>query len=210
MKAEDKPAFAELLVNALAFWKQDVSTFGLTVWWEACRAFDLEQVTKSLSAHAVCPDRGRFAPMPADIVRLLQGTAVDRSLLAWGKVSDAMGSVGAYDSVCFDDPAIHSAIVDMGGWPSLCRGSFDELSHTQRRFCELHRAYSARGGDEYSSYLVGVFESTNRLEGRLVKPPKLIGDPQKALRIMDGGLANGKTLVTTQVTPTLAFGGEAP
>jgi hypothetical protein len=52
-------------------------------------------------------------PKPADIVRNLQGTASDRSLIAWGKLLEAMRRVGAYRSVAFDDGAIHAAVEDM-------------------------------------------------------------------------------------------------
>ena len=43
MKPTDKPAFAQLLTDALAFYRQDVSTFALGVWWQACDGFDLDR-----------------------------------------------------------------------------------------------------------------------------------------------------------------------
>ena len=55
-----------------------------------------------------------------------------------------MQRVGAYRSVAFDDGAIHAAIEDMGGWPAVCRGKADELPFLQKRFTDLHRAYSSR------------------------------------------------------------------
>lgn len=195
MKAEDKPRFAQLLTDALAFWRQDVSTFAITVWWEACKPFEFEQVSKALSAHAVCPERGRFAPMPSDVVRVLQGTMVDRSLIAWGKLLDAMQRVGAYESVVFDDGAIHAAVEDMGGWTATCRSRAEELPHLQRRFCELHRAYSARPDVPYPPKLIGEAESQNRLAGKRVSAPKLVGDPIKAQKVMSLGVSGGKTAI---------------
>jgi hypothetical protein len=121
---------------------------------------------------------------------------VDRSLIAWGKLLDAMQRVGAYESVAFDDGAIHAAVVDMGGWTACCRSKAEDMPHMQRRFCELHRAYSARPDIPYPPRLVGEYESQNRAAGKRVAPPKLVGDPGKAQRVMTLGTDGGKTMIT--------------
>jgi hypothetical protein len=175
MSPTDRKAFAQLLSDAMAFYRQDVSDFTLGVWWEACKGFDLEQVSKALTAHALDPDRGQFAPKPADMVRVLAGTSTDRALLAWSAVHGAMSSAGAYASVDFRNAAIHAAIVDLGGWPMLCRSTLDELPHLQRRFCEAFRVYAKRPGEfEAPLYLAGDHEVENRAKGRAVAPPQLI------------------------------------
>lgn len=196
MKDQDKPEFARLLGDVMAFYRQDVSPFAATVWWQACAPFDLEQVRKALTRHAMDPDRGQFAPKPADIVRQLQGTTTDRALVAWGKVYEAMCSVGAYQSVAFDDPAIHAAVGDMGGWTTVCRMPLDELPHTQRRFCELHRAYTGRGEFAYPPVLIGQHEAENRSAGRRVAPPMLIGDAQRARAVIVNGADGPRQAVT--------------
>lgn len=146
MRNEDHPKFAALIADALGFWKQDISEFGLSVWWQGCKNYSLEDVSKALSQHATDPDRGQFAPKVADIVRILGGTKSDRSLLEWGRVHAAMSDVGAYQDVDFGDPSTHAAIRDMGGWPKLCRTETDQLSYLQHRFCELYKAYDGREG----------------------------------------------------------------
>jgi len=196
MKPTDRPAFAQLLTDALAFYRQDVSTFALGVWWAACEGFELEQVAKALTAHALDPDRGQFAPKPADLVRVLRGTSADRSLIAWGKVLDAMQRVGAYRSVVFDDGAIHAAISDMGGWPAVCRTLTDELPFTQKRFCDLHRAYSLRPDAAYPPQLLGDHALENRLNGHAADAPALVGDVARAREVERLGSAAGKTAIT--------------
>lgn len=161
MQAADKPAFKALLGDAMAFYRQDVSKFALSVWWAACERYDFEQVSKALTAHAMDPERGQFAPKPADIVRQLEGTQTDRSLIAWGQVLEAMRSVGAYASVDFGDRAIHAAITDMGGWPTLCRSQVDELPFLQRRFCDSYRAYMRRPDVQAPLRLAGAHEVEN-------------------------------------------------
>lgn len=144
MTEKDLERFEATLTSALAFWKQDLSEFALSVWWQACRAYSMEQVSKAFTQHAMDPERGRFAPMPADIVKALHGTQTDRSLLAWGQVLEAISACGMYGSPDFADRATVSAIVDIGGWPAVCQTSIDELPHLQRRFCASHRAYTSR------------------------------------------------------------------
>jgi hypothetical protein len=168
MTPRDEIAFGQLMTDVLAFWRQDVTTFTLTVWWEACKAFDLEQVRKALTAHAMDPERGQFAPKPADLVRQLQGTHTDRALLAWGKVWDAMQSVGAYQSVDFGDPITHAAIVDIGGWVSLCRIDLNDLPFVQKRFCDAYRVYSTRGKADAPLRLAGDHEIAN---AKVALPP---------------------------------------
>lgn len=196
MESHEKPMFVELLTQALGFYGQAVSPFAIGVWWQACQGVELADVRRALTAHAMDPDRGQFAPKPADIVRMLRGTSADRSLIAWGKVLDAMQRVGAYRTVVFDDGAIHAAITDMGGWPAVCRSNADELQFTQKRFCDLHRAYSARPDAAYPAQLVGEHDMTNRLNGYPTAAPTLVGDPQRAQAVERLGCDGPKTTIT--------------
>lgn len=205
MQASDKASFQKLLTDVMAFYRQDVSTFALSVWWQACESFDIEQVRKAMTAHAMDPEHGKFAPKPADVIRQLQGTHTDRALVAWGKVHDAMGRVGAYRSVVFDDPAIHAAIVDMGGWPALCRSDVDALPFTQKRFCELYRSYSARPGHGHPPKLLGDHDIANSAKGFQGSPPALVGDPKRALAVLEGGSVEKTRITSAKVAELLEF-----
>jgi hypothetical protein len=185
MQPSDAERFKALMTDAMAFYRKDVSKFALSVWWSACERFDLEQVSKALTAHAMDPDRGHFAPMPADIVKHLAGTKTDRALVAWGKVMGAIRDYGAYSSVAFDDAVIHAVLEDMGGWTRLCAGTIDELPFEQRRFCETYRTYSARPDVPHRAVLPGIHAQNNaKLEYHA--KPQLIGDPIKAAAIASG------------------------
>jgi hypothetical protein len=171
MQPTEKAAFKTLLTDAMAFYRRDLSTFALGVWWEACHTFSFEQVAKAITAHAMDPEQGRFAPMPADLVKQLQGTKTDRSLVAWGAVYRAIRSVGAYASVTFDDPAVSLTIHDMGGWPKLCASEINDLPFVQKRFCETFRAYSGREHLPEVLTLQGVHATNNaRLECEAKEP----------------------------------------
>ncbi|MFD0669699.1 DUF6475 domain-containing protein [Ramlibacter sp. MAHUQ-53] len=195
-----------MLTDALAFYGKDASPFALSVWWQACEPFAFEQVAKAITAHAMDPERGQFAPKPADVVRQLAGTATDRAMLAWGKAHSAMGSVGAYSDVVFDDPAIHAVIEDLGGWPKVCRWPVDELSYLQHRFCESYRAYAGRGTFEYPKRLPGDRSADAEYEKRgLPAPaPAVVGDTAKARLVYQGG-GGGKAAISFVAVKALAL-----
>jgi len=194
----EKPALYALVTDALAYYRQPVSEFTLTVWWQACKPFSMEQVRKAMTAHATDPDRGQFAPKVADIIRVLQGTHTDRAQLAWGKAMEAMGSVGAYTDVVFDDPAIHACVEDLGGWPKVCRTETKELSYLQHRFCESYKAYTGRGVFPYPRRLMGDRSPDSEYEKKGLKLPKpaLVGDVEDCRNVYRGGAIGGKTAIT--------------
>jgi hypothetical protein len=196
VQASDRADFRKLLTAALSFYRQDVTQFALDVWWATCERFDLEQVRKALTAHAMDPERGQFPPKPADVVRALQGTHGDRALLAWSKAYEAIQRVGAYKSVVFDDPAIHAAIEDMGGWPALCASTVDELPFLQKRFCDTYRAYALRPGHAYATRLIGRAEAENGVKGYAAPSPVLIGDAAKCAAVEAGGSATTRVQIT--------------
>lgn len=198
MKPTDRIEFSALLCAAMGFFKQDMSTFALTVWWEACKSFDMEQVSKALTAHTIDPEQGRFPPKPADVVRMLHGTRTDRALIAWSKVMDAMQRVGAYSSVVFDDGVIHAVIEDLGGWVAICRGELKDLPHVERRFCESYRAYAVRGSVVFPAMLSGAHDANNALKGFKCQPPALIGNVKMAGDVMRLGSSLPKTQITFQ------------
>lgn len=195
MRPSDKPDFYGLISDVLGYYGKSASDFTLQVWWQACQNFEMEQVSKALSAHAADAEHGQFAPKVADLVRILQGTNTDRALLAWGKVLEAISAVGAYQDVVFDDPAIHASISDCGGWTKICRGDMAELSYVQHRFCQSHKAYTSRGEFDYPRILNGDRSPDAEYIkfGRPIPKPALVGDKEKAKAVYQlGGTGSNK------------------
>ena len=198
MKESEKSDFLKLLADVMAYYRQDLSTFAMQVWWDAFQHFDFDQVSRALSKHATDPDRGQFAPKVADLVRVLSGTSTDRAAIAWGKALDAAQRVGAYTDVVFDDAAIHAAIEDLGGWPKFCRSETKELSYLQHRFCEAHRAYVGRESFDFPKVLGGDRSSDDMYALKGLKPPRpaVIGDTEKAkLVFLSGQTGGGKNIL---------------
>lgn len=200
MQPSDRAPFAQLITDVLAYYRQDASRFVLDLWWNACQAFDLEQIRAAIQKHCTDAERGQFAPKVADLARILQGTSTDRAALAWGKVHEAMGSVGAYTDVVFDDPAIHAVVEDLGGWPKVCRTALDELGYLQHRFCEAHRAYTGRGEFDYPRRLMGARspDSEYLKSGLPLPKPALVGNAERAHQVYLQGSVAGKTSISFQ------------
>lgn len=184
MNLADKQEFGRLITDVMAFYGKDVSAFALGVWWEACQAFEIEQVRRTLTAHAMHPENGQYAPKPADLVRELAGTYTDRALMAWGRVSRAMSEVGAYASVDFTDPVIHATVRELGGWSAICRVPNDEQQFLQKRFCDFFRTYTTRGVTEAPLALQGEHDTGNAAKA-LESPGEVrrLGTPGPVRRI---------------------------
>jgi hypothetical protein len=211
MQPSDKAAVAALVSDVLAYYRQPVSEFTLTVWWQAMQPFTLEQMRKAMTAHATNPDGGQFAPKVADVVRILDGTHTDRAMLAWGKVHEAMSAVGAYQDVVFDDPAIHAVVDDLGGWPKICRTELKELGYLQKRFCDGHKAYTGRGEFAFPRRLMGDRSPDGEYERKGLPPPRpaLVGNRERAAQVFLNGSSTGKTAIEYTDPASLALTHEA-
>ncbi|MEG2047836.1 MAG: DUF6475 domain-containing protein [Comamonas sp.] len=199
MRQSDRSSFAQLITDVLAYYGKDASRFVLDLWWNACQAFDLEQIEKAMQRHCTDAEHGQFTPKVADIARVLQGTTTDRAAMAWGKVLEAIGAVGAYTDVVFDDPAIHAVVEDLGGWPKVCRTEVKELSYLQHRFQLAHRAYTESGQFEYQRRLPGDRSPDHDYTSRGIPLPRpaLVGDRERAIAVLKNGSATGKTRIST-------------
>lgn len=135
MTESDRPAFAALLADVLGFYRQSASPFALSVWWEACKGFDIAALRKAMTMHATDPERGHFAPMPADVIRHLRGGSAEAAHTAWTALLEQVRAVGSYGSPKVDEPT-RRAMQALGGWGAICRAQESDLPFLQRRFCE--------------------------------------------------------------------------
>lgn len=187
MTEADQGDFAQLLGVVYAYYRRDLSPLIVDLWWNGCEAYDFSQVRVVLSAHMQDPDRGQYLPLIADVSRALRGTTTDRAAVAWGNVYRAMGSVGQYSDVVFDDPAIHCAIADLGGWPRLVRVDAKDLGYEQHRFVQAYRAYLRALPADYPRVLVGDRGSDEEFTKRGMKPPlRAWGDKARCRLVHEG------------------------
>lgn len=189
MTDKDYNDFVKLISGVYDYYRQQLTDFTVTTWWEACKPLELEVLKAAMRAHAMDPERGHMLPFVSNIVRKVQGTPIDRAQLAWNKVHAAMSWPGATSDVVFDEAAIHAAINDLGGWPKLCRMEVEELRHEMHRFFEAYRVYVQRAGSfEYPRVLSGDRGENGRDDdyqrfGLRAPAPVLIGDKTACLAL---------------------------
>lgn len=189
MNQNEKPAFGGLMASVADLYGKTMTNGVAEIYWQALRAYDFADIQRAAGAHALDPDAGQYMPKPADFVRHIDGSKASQASVAWAKVVDAIRSQGSYKSVCFDDPMIHAAIQDMGGWIKVCAVLEKDLPFEERRFATSYNGYKLRGvskGD-YPPYLIGAAEGENRSNGKPVAPPLLLGNQEKAQAVLSGG-----------------------
>lgn len=99
MNPNDRPMFASTVTATLELYRHSVSEAALSMWWAALEPFALTEIQAGLQAHIQDPDRGRFAPVPADVIRHvedLQGESLpprpsENDYGAWAKLIKRMG-----------------------------------------------------------------------------------------------------------------------
>ncbi|MGH7291870.1 MAG: DUF6475 domain-containing protein [Myxococcota bacterium] len=207
MVEADRKPFGDLLPQVMAYHGAACSAFTIGVFWEALKGYDLNDIRRAFSLHAQDPEKGVFSPKVADIVRILEGTGSDRAAIAWAKVISAVKHVGNYQTVAFDDPLIHAALHEIGGYARLCDERTENMPHREREFAQRYRAYAARRTvPPYPAKFIGEVEAHNSAKGltEFVPAPVLVGDATRALAVIAGGQA----AAITQLTPMSALVGK--
>lgn len=188
MQTDDFQKFHEGITGVMGFYGKSVSRFALDVWWTTLKRYDLAAIVEAFNRHLANPDAGQFAPKPADIIRMLQGSTQDAALRAWAKVDQAVRQVGTYCDVVFDDALVHRVIQDMGGWIALGTKAEDEWPFVAREFENRYRGFCSRSERApYPATLVGIAAAHNTLKGFKNEKPVLIGNEQLAKQVLRGG-----------------------
>ena len=188
MQVDDFQKFHDGIAGVMGFYGKSLSRFALDVWWTALKSYELPAIIDAFNRHLANPDAGQFAPKPADIIRMLQGSTQDSALRAWAKVDRAVRSVGTYCDVVFDDALIHRVIQDMGGWIGLGTKSEAEWPFVAKEFENRYRGFRSRNEHPpYAPVLIGIATAHNEPKGFESGKPVLIGNKQLAAQVLQGG-----------------------
>lgn len=74
MNQIDRPQFAGAMTRLFAIYGDELTDSLLDAWWGVLAGYDLREVRFAMNAHATDPDKGRFRPTPADIIRHITET----------------------------------------------------------------------------------------------------------------------------------------
>lgn len=188
MTSNNEPEFLELMAQIGHLYGKAINETLFDIYWKALESFDFAAVKRAFQTHINNPDTGQYMPKPADIIRYLHGTTQTQALHAWSQVLEAIQRVGAYESVVFDDPLIHTVITEMGGWIRLCRIDEKDLPFRAHNFEKRYMGWIFNPPIHYPKHLAGILELHYYQEkGYETPPPLLIGNQEKALLVYEGG-----------------------
>ncbi|MGK0524552.1 MAG: hypothetical protein ACI92N_002191 [Pseudomonadales bacterium] len=192
MNDNNRVEFQEVWTATYAMYRQRVSDSMLDLSFGALAPYSIEDVRKGLTAHIRNPDTGQFPPRPADVIKHISGNSQSAGGEAWAKVDRGIRCVGNYPSVVFDDPLIHAAIERLGGWPKVALTDEKEYPFLRNNFLKLYQGFTVQPPAVYPRKLVGTCEHQNSNHdtferGRPQDEPVMIGDPERARLVYQGG-----------------------
>nr|WP_319396117.1 DUF6475 domain-containing protein [uncultured Desulfobacter sp.] len=196
--------FSELLSGVSEMYGQSPSPAVFEIWFNTLKRFDFESISRAFSVHIQDPDHGKFMPRPSDIVRIIEGSGQDSAFQAWTKFEKALGMIGTYETVIFDDPIIHRVVQDIGGWTRQGQVTEKEKPYVKNEFIRRYQEIKSRGViPEYPQKLTGISEGHNRLSGFLdmIPEPVLIGNQTKAKAVFLGGTSNPSLQISFNIDP---------
>lgn len=158
----------------------------LSAYKRALSEYGIEQIEQAFG-YAI--NDLQWFPKPVELRKFIEygpGDIEDISLVEADKVITAISEIGYYNSVTFDDPVTMAVITQgWGGWMKICELRDDEIKWFRKDFAKIYKAYSNQGIKSFG-HLVGFHEdyNINRWPGK-VPEPILIGDPEKAQKVLE-------------------------
>lgn len=198
MQVSERDNFVKVLLGLADLYGRGISDIVIRFYWQALEIYPWVDVAEAMKLHTEDPDAGQFMPKPADIIRIIKGNGQSQSLQAWTKVERAIRQVGPYRSVVFDDVIIHAVMEEMGGWLKLCNVSHKELPFVAREFQTRYTAYKHQAPNDYPAKLIGISEHQNLIQGLPTEPLVLIGDVEKAKKVLSKGAEEDEKKVLTK------------
>ncbi|SUO95218.1 DUF6475 domain-containing protein [Suttonella ornithocola] len=191
MTLDDFDQFSDLMNALYELYPQQkpLSDAALELFFNGLSCLTIDELQAALNRHLRNPDSGKWFPKIADILEAAGVTqnsqsaraqAENAAMLAWAKVRRALGSIGAYQSVVFDDAKIHAVISLMGGWVKLCQEQTESLIWREKEFIKL---YANNAELPHPSHLIGLTEAENISKGYPAPKPRVIGN-REACRLV--------------------------
>ena len=162
------------------------------IYFRLLNNYSVKSLEKAV-AHLLKTKRITTFPLPAEIIEAIEGTPTDKAMKALEKARRAQEDYGYYDSVKFDEPAIHSVIEAMGGWLDFAK--VDLYGYPAKEFCDFYYAFSRDTTKRHVERLIGRHEIDNRGKGLIDHIPRtiFIGDngikalPKKEAKQIEAG-----------------------
>lgn len=117
---------------------------GMTVLYGAAQLerFSVDCIREAIYAHLRDVPGKPALPGPNDLHRRLSASAADQARGAWMQIEWATRCLGPYTTLECSDPALVATVRDLGGWPSLCTTTSDQLPFVRQRFEQTYQRYA--------------------------------------------------------------------
>jgi len=167
MTKDDILEFAKILAGLGEVYDKKVTDALAEVYFDALADYSIDDVER---AAAIIVKSSTFFPRPCQFIELIDPHSEEievRATQVLEKVFDAMQQYGAYATVQFDDPVIHSVIEHLGGWVAFVnsrRNCVTEIDDRfwRRDFTKLYEQFSHfTDTDEIPAPLPGIFQIAN-------------------------------------------------
>lgn len=181
----DETKFIETMTALCEIYNKKSSELVFGMYYEIFKPYTHEQFT---SAALRCIRERKYSdlPKPSEILEYLEGSAQDKSLVAWLQVKEAIKKGGWIASVQFEDATIAPCINELGGWMWLCSQEIQQLPFIEKRFRETYQLFKKRSLAD-DAHIVGFVEQANREKGIEEKNKILYIGKQKQVERIDGG-----------------------
>lgn len=202
-----------LMVTTLAeLFNRELSSAVFQAYWIGLSDLPSDALERSVAAAVrTC----KFMPTPSELRSLASdrpnATPEDLAMVAFSAVSNAVGRIGSYKSVSFDDPVVNATIRTLGGWPEICSKPESEFNTFFRNdFIKQYAAFYRAGvNGEITAPLIGLTDQANLIGGYNQSKLKLIpcGTASQTVRLIDGRPRDGNGSVRLEHKPGSRDGG---
>jgi len=160
MQDKDWKTFREFIDGVFnQYAKPPLNEAGARIMFEALRGLSMLEVIKGATSHV--KNNRYMPPNAAAILEEAHGRPEDRARDAYGKVVQALRRIHSGESVRFDDPAIHWALVNgCGGWTGFAQmETADAQMVFEKFYCSAVRLGKTWGMDGVPDHLAGERET---------------------------------------------------
>lgn len=154
MTNQDKKRFAEIMAGlAEVFTNHPISKEKAELYFRTFQNWTIEDFEKACLKVIKTKTISTF-PLPAEIENALKDTT--EVLKAWLLSREAVSRWGAYMSIRFPNPIIHSVIEAMGGWIPFCHIPQEELKWKQKEFERIYPLMQQK--TKHPQWVCGIHE----------------------------------------------------
>jgi len=162
MENSDWKEFLKIMMILSEVYDKELSKEFIELYFRILKDMKIKEIQENIMILLKTRKYSSF-PTPAEIRQPIENE--EEGMLKWIQVKKAIEKYGAYESIIFKDPFIHSAIEHMGGWIELCSVKEEEMKWKEKEFIRLYSIMKKNNILPSNKYLIGIIEQENVAKG---------------------------------------------